>query len=415
MADRGDIDRIRELLLLHPKGLTIEEVAQELGINRSTASKYLNSLVFSGAATIRKLGPAKLFYLREHLPLKHLINCTNDCILILDSDMVIQEINENALLLFDTAPEKIMGFQALHTPLAPLFDEDTCQLLKSLPESSGAESTGRLTLGCITWKLTKKIVPLVFQSGNFGAGIIFRVARVAETASDTPQHPQEGIDPMYARACRQSSQLNTLFRRFSQNQLSLAIDSLKKMRQAGNPGMLRELLDEEALILENLRFHLNLLEEYLGEEIRAPGWYSLEDILSRALPLQKMAHIRFFSDVRGIEVFTDRDCGRIFSTLLENSIIHGKKVTSIRVISREKDGDLSITYEDDGIGIPDKDKPSLFEWGHGIHKAHSLFLSRQMLAITDISIKETGTFGKGARFELSVPAVRWRIKKDRKV
>ena len=108
MADRGDIDRIRELLLLHPKGLTIEEVAQELGINRSTASKYLNSLVFSGAATIRKLGPAKLFYLREHLPLKHLINCTNDCILILDSDMVIQEINENALLLFDTAPEKIM-------------------------------------------------------------------------------------------------------------------------------------------------------------------------------------------------------------------------------------------------------------------------------------------------------------------
>jgi len=413
MADRGDIDRIRELLQQHPKGLTIEEVAQELAINRSTASKYLNSLVMSGAATIRKLGPAKLFYLRELLPLHHLINCTHDCLVVIDKDLIIQDINENALIFFKALPEQVKGYNALHTPVAPLFDQETCLILEKSPGNGGSELEGTIRMEQGTCNVKKKIIPLLFQSGNPGSGIIFEVAPAGETISGAPISRDRESDHAFVRSCRQSYQLNTLFRRFSQNQLSLAIETLKKVRKTGDQVRIREFLQEETMILENLRFHLNLLEEYLDDEVKVPGWHSLEDILNRALSLQKMAHTRFFSDVKGIEVFTDKDCARIFVTLLENSLVHGKKVTSIRVISREKEGDLSITYEDDGVGIPDKEKVSLFEWGHGIHKAHSLFLSRQMLAITDISIKETGIYGRGARFELTVPAGKWRIKGSR--
>ncbi|OPX73830.1 MAG: Histidine kinase-, DNA gyrase B-, and HSP90-like ATPase [Methanoregulaceae archaeon PtaU1.Bin059] len=412
MAERGEIDRIRELLQQHPKGLTIEEVAQELGINRSTASKYLNSLVISGAATIRKLGPAKLFYLRELLPLHQLLNCTRDCLVVTDSDLVIQEINENALKFFKALPDQVKGYHALHTPVAPLFDQETCQVIENFPETGGGDLESVIRTDKGTCTVRKKIVPLLFQSGNPGAGIIFEAESINETGSGPIVSSEHVQETSLLRACKQSFQLSVLFRRFSQNQLSLAIDTLKRVRGTEDRERARELLQEETMILENLRFHLTLLEEYLANEVKVPGWYPLEDILNQALSSQKMAHIRFYSDVRGVEIYTDQDCGRIFFTLIENSIVHGKKVTSIRVTSREEEGDLTIIYEDDGIGIPDTEKITLFEWGHGIHRAHSLFLSRQMLAITDISIRETGTYGRGARFEIRVPSGRWRARRS---
>ena len=38
-----------------------------------------------------------------------------------------------------------------------------------------------------------------------------------------------------------------------------------------------------------------------------------------------------------------------------------------------------------------------------------LFLIREILSITGISIQETGIYGDGVRFEMKVPAGKWRI------
>ncbi|MEI7649966.1 MAG: hypothetical protein WCJ47_09710 [Methanomicrobiales archaeon] len=38
-----------------------------------------------------------------------------------------------------------------------------------------------------------------------------------------------------------------------------------------------------------------------------------------------------------------------------------------------------------------------------------LFLSREILAITGITLRENGEPGKGARFEITVPKGAWRI------
>lgn len=408
MAERGDIDRIRELLRQHEKGLTIEEVASNLNINRSTASKYLNSLVMSGSATIRKLGPAKLFYLRECLPLQQLLDCTFDGVIVLDADLVVQEVNINTLDFFRVDPEQVKGQPVMMTPLRPVFDNDTMQVLNDLADTGETLMEGDLTMDQETWHIQRKIIPIIFQSGNPGSCIIFRLSSQGRRTAPVQYPPAASFDPSYTRTCNQAFQLNALFRRFSQNQLSQAAETLKTIRETSDQRKIRELLQEEILIVENLRFHLNLLEEYLGDDLKAPGWYVLDEIIDDALKNIKLAHVRFFSDIRNTEIFSDRECGRIFSTLLENSLVHGKKVTSIRVTARETDEGLMIIYADDGVGIPDGDKPLLFEWGHGIHRAHSLFLSRQILSITDISIRESGVYGKGARFEILVPEERWR-------
>jgi signal transduction histidine kinase len=57
----------------------------------------------------------------------------------------------------------------------------------------------------------------------------------------------------------------------------------------------------------------------------------------------------------------------------------------------------------------DEDKKKLFRKGFGKHTGLGLFLSREILAITGITIAENGIPGKGARFEITVPDGNHRI------
>ncbi|MEI6795592.1 MAG: ATP-binding protein, partial [Methanomassiliicoccales archaeon] len=80
----------------------------------------------------------------------------------------------------------------------------------------------------------------------------------------------------------------------------------------------------------------------------------------------------------------------------------------IRLRAEERGDVLVLVYEDDGIGIPATDKAAIFQSGYGNNTGLGLHLAREILSITGISISETGETGKGARFEIAVPAGRWR-------
>jgi signal transduction histidine kinase len=51
---------------------------------------------------------------------------------------------------------------------------------------------------------------------------------------------------------------------------------------------------------------------------------------------------------------------------------------------------------------PDE-KEKIFSYGFGKNTGLGLFLSREILSITGITIKETGEYQKGARFEITCP------------
>ena len=59
--------------------------------------------------------------------------------------------------------------------------------------------------------------------------------------------------------------------------------------------------------------------------------------------------------------------------------------------------------EDDGDGVPEDKKELIFCKGVGTNTGLGLFLTPEILAITGITIAETGTSGRGARFEMTVP------------
>jgi signal transduction histidine kinase len=105
-----------------------------------------------------------------------------------------------------------------------------------------------------------------------------------------------------------------------------------------------------------------------------------------------------------LEMFADPLLERVFNNLLDNAIRHGENVKTITVSAEPGAAALVIWWEDDGIGVPDEEKERIFKRGVGKHTGLGLFLAREILGLTGITIRETGLSGNGARFEIMVPA-----------
>jgi PAS domain S-box-containing protein len=137
---------------------------------------------------------------------------------------------------------------------------------------------------------------------------------------------------------------------------------------------------------------------------------SLWQEVGRMLPRSHIPEtIRFESNLRGIEVYADPMLEKVFFNLLDNSLRHGRDVSRVQVSCRESPTGLTILWEDDGVGIAADEKEIIFERGYGNNMGLGLFLAREILAITGIGIRETGTKGKGVRFELDIPKGCYRL------
>ena len=59
--------------------------------------------------------------------------------------------------------------------------------------------------------------------------------------------------------------------------------------------------------------------------------------------------------------------------------------------------------------MPAEDKERIFTRGFGSKRGYGLYLAREILALTGMTIAETGEAGKGARFEITVPKGGYRV------
>ena len=115
----------------------------------------------------------------------------------------------------------------------------------------------------------------------------------------------------------------------------------------------------------------------------------------------KEVKLDIFTD--NLEIFADPWLSKVFFNLIDNSLRYAERVTKLTVSSRESEDQLDLVFEDDGIGIPIDEKEKIFERGYGKNIGYGLFMAREILAITGLTIQETGEPGKGARYVIHVP------------
>ena len=151
--------------------------------------------------------------------------------------------------------------------------------------------------------------------------------------------------------------------------------------------------------------------EHFGTD--SSGWQNINAIIEAAKTEVPSGIITISSIIPDdLEIYADPIIRKVFTTFFDNAIRHGGKEISQVILSAEfGETTLTIISEDDGAGVAAAEKEKIFQNGFGKNTGIGLFLSREILAINDLSIIETGTEGTGARFEISVPAGKFRSRK----
>ena len=162
------------------------------------------------------------------------------------------------------------------------------------------------------------------------------------------------------------------------------------------------MLDKQEKALHAIRNQIEFTKEYDNLGIKSPQWQDIAMVASRAYT-RFVNTISFSCDTGGLEIYADPMFEKVFYNLFDNAFRYGEGISRITISCTHENGDLLLFFEDDGTGIPSEDKGRIFSRGFGKHTGLGLFLTREILAITRIGIRETGEFRKGARFELRVP------------
>ena len=176
---------------------------------------------------------------------------------------------------------------------------------------------------------------------------------------------------------------------------------LSKEDLKGTP--FEEFVDKEDQAAEAIQRQIEFTKYYQDIGVNAPKWQDAAGVIKDAVAQLNLPAIRVEVTVDGVEIFADPLIVKVFFNLMENSLRHGERVTAMDFSSRESEAGLVLTYRDNGVGISAEDKQKLFRKGFGKHTGLGLFLSREILAITGITITENGEPGAGVRFEITMP------------
>lgn len=216
-------------------------------------------------------------------------------------------------------------------------------------------------------------------------------------------HERKRMEDALRHANKQIILLTSITRHDILNGITKMRLSLDLVKSETRDEKLLNFFEQQESIITSIQHQINFTRDYQNIGLRPPKWKDIVDRFHAAVATVPLGKISVSVDIKNIEVFTDNLIERVFANLIENSLEHGVKTTTIRFFSEPQGRDLILVYEDDGIGIPAEEKELVFEHTRRGRISYGLFFSREVLAITGLSIKETGETGKGTRFEILLP------------
>ena len=197
--------------------------------------------------------------------------------------------------------------------------------------------------------------------------------------------------------------LGTVTRHDTVNQLSVLMGNLEIASMNDPRSPVIKYLKKAIESGENIATILSFSKDYQLMGTEAPSLINVRGSCSRGIGTVDAKDVKVHIETGELRIFADRMLEKVFLNLMDNSIRHGEKVKNIWVRSRPAGNGVLIIFEDDGAGVPASEKEKIFELGYGKHTGLGLYLVREILSITSITIVEASSEGKGAQFILHVP------------
>lgn len=260
------------------------------------------------------------------------------------------------------------------------------------------EAVGLFAVANRGYDYTEHDVELMKAMADFAAPVLH-----ARLTRDRSERERQRAEKALWLAHKKLNLMSTLTRHDALNQLSVALgyaEAAKAMRPGGD---LDKYLERIISSCRAINDQLEFMKTYQAIGTTSPEWQNARMVFDKAMASLDLGSIEVRNELTDFELYCDMMLERILYNLAENSIRHGERVSTITASESESDSGLMIVVEDNGAGIPDNEKDLVFNRGHGKHTGYGLYITREILDLTSISIREKGVFGKGARFEILVP------------
>jgi len=193
------------------------------------------------------------------------------------------------------------------------------------------------------------------------------------------------------------------------NQITAVVMYLELIREVETDPVISGYLGKIGDVTQMIQKQIRFTRDYQDIGEREPHWHNVGATIHEVTAGIDLKGVTLELQVDNLEIFADAGFSKVFTNLIENALVHGKNVTILRFTYKETDDDLVLSCEDNGVGIPEAAKERIFKREYFRNTGYGLFLIVEILGITGISIRETGTPGSGARFEIHVPKGSYRF------
>lgn len=356
----------------------------------------LTPLAFMVTTILLIAGLFRFLFTRVPVAYARIIATMRDAIIITSGPARVIDLNP--------AAEKILGI-----PLRDAIGRDIGGLLPGLPEPLAGPvlpedgvrgeyqrpGTGPLRYFDIM------ALPLA-EEGAAADGTLFVLRDITE---------RKEAELALADANRKIRLLTSITRHDIRNQLTGLSGYLELSRDSvDNPVDMTRYVSRMQMVTKAIENQIAFTRYYENLGGGPPVWQDVSRCVRKAMEGLPFGNVQVRTDPMNIEVLADPLLGKVFYNLFDNALRYGgDRMTMIRVSSYIDNASQVLVIDDDGEGISTEDKPRVFSKGFGKNTGLGLFLTREILSLSGITIVENGEPGRGARFEIRVPADKYRF------
>jgi len=325
------------------------------------------------------------------------VESVEDSIYTVDADLRYLLINTRHLLRSGLSPDSYANkkYSDIHTPHeTEVFRAEVKRVIATkCSVQAEYEKNGKFFL---------RTLNPVIDSGNNDV-IAVTVISADITQGKTTEQNLASIN-------RKLNLMNEVTRHDILNQLSVLSSYLSLAGEQSADMTTKKYLLKSEQVADTIHEQILFTRDYQNIGIDAPQWQNICATIQHARQPLKIQAVAFDKTCPELEILADPLLEKVFFNLMENTLRYAGTHATLRFSCSEEERCLRITCEDNGPGVPFDQKEKIFSRGFGKNTGLGLFLIREILSITGITIYENGEPGTGSRFEMIVPAGHYRKK-----
>ena len=328
-----------------------------------------------------------------------LVDTAPGIIMIMDPEMNILFANLTVKNMLGFDPDSLIGKKIedyIHIDDVPAM---TASMTTLLSGETPEKTVVRVKHSQGTWRWMECLGILVIDEQG--------EKRIVVHATDITDHQES--ESALEMANKKLNILGSATRHDVLNSLTGLFGYLELAESKTSDEMLLRYIRKGRVASEVIRKQMEFTKLYQEIGSKRPDWIDVEEKIRMTKGELPNTDAEVSIEVDNLEIYADPMVEKAFYNLLENSLRHGERVRKVVVSNEPSEKGMKLIFEDDGKGINNEEKEMIFKRGYGKNTGYGLYMAREVLGITGLTITENGMPGKGARFEIMIPAGKFRL------